>query len=215
MSERYYVDVAEPPATNTLLILSLEEARHLVRVMRRKAGDRITLFNGRGLEFESEIIATKRDRVEVRILGILSEEGPVAVPLTLAVALPKGDRQKWMVEKLTELSVSRIIPLSTRYSQYGADEAVLVRLRRQAVEAAKQCGRRRLPEMAAEQTFESLLRLTGHEAGHGEEMAPLRLFAHPVRDGDVGQRFLKHYLKHCLDPDFFVRTTPAQRKVVV
>jgi len=69
--------------------------------------------------------------------------------LTLAVALPKGDRQKWLVEKATELGVTRLIPLVTERGVAQPTEAALERLRRSVIEASKQCGRNRLMEIGA------------------------------------------------------------------
>jgi 16S rRNA (uracil1498-N3)-methyltransferase len=63
------------------------------------------------------------------------------VPLTLAVALPKGERQKWLVEKLTELGVERLVPLATTRGVAEATPAAVERLSRGVIEACKQCGR--------------------------------------------------------------------------
>jgi 16S rRNA (uracil1498-N3)-methyltransferase len=68
--------------------------------------------------------------------------------VTLAVALPKGDRQKWMVEKLTELGVSRLVPLITTRGVAEATDSARSRLERGVVEACKQCGRNTLMEIA-------------------------------------------------------------------
>jgi 16S rRNA (uracil1498-N3)-methyltransferase len=68
--------------------------------------------------------------------------------LTLAVALPRGDRQKWLVEKATELGVTRLVPLAAERGVAVANDATLDRLRRQVIEASKQCGRNRLLEIA-------------------------------------------------------------------
>jgi 16S rRNA (uracil1498-N3)-methyltransferase len=70
-------------------------------------------------------------------------------PLTLAVALPKGERQKWLVEKATELGATRLVPLITERGVAQPVEAALDRLRRTVIEASKQCGRNRLMEIAA------------------------------------------------------------------
>src|SRR5205823_8730666 len=69
--------------------------------------------------------------------------------LTLAVALPKGERQKWLIEKATELGVTRLVPLVTERGVAQPVESALDRLRRSVIEASKQCGRNRLLEIAA------------------------------------------------------------------
>ncbi len=193
MSERYYVESKEPFSLNRRVVLSPEESNHLVRVMRQQVGDEAVLFDGRGMECDAQIVSVQRDRAELLILRIRPAEPPAPMPLTIAVALPKGDRQKWMVEKLTELSAARIVPLATDYGVYKSDANVLARLRRQAVEAAKQCGRRWLPEILEERDIRGLDALPNLRNGDSEK--PLRLFAHPVRDGQVGQRRLRDYVE--------------------
>jgi 16S rRNA (uracil1498-N3)-methyltransferase len=65
----------------------------------------------------------------------------------LAVALPKGERQKWLVEKATELGVTCLVPLITERGVVQPAQAALERLRRTVVEASKQCGRNQLMEI--------------------------------------------------------------------
>ena len=73
----------------------------------------MTLFDGSGAEFAARIVRLgKRDaELEIDERRDISRELPF--DLTLAVALPKGERQKWLVEKLTELGVTRLVPLIT------------------------------------------------------------------------------------------------------
>jgi 16S rRNA (uracil1498-N3)-methyltransferase len=68
------------------------------------------------------------------------------------VALPKGERQKWLVEKLTELGVARLVPLDTDRGVAEATPAARERLGRGVIEACKQCGRNRLMEIGAPRT---------------------------------------------------------------
>jgi 16S rRNA (uracil1498-N3)-methyltransferase len=75
----------------------------------------------------------------------IDRELPAVVEV--GVALPKGDRGRWLVEKLTELGISRLVPLVTERSVARVDEKSLTRLRRGVVEASKQCGRNRLMEI--------------------------------------------------------------------
>jgi len=80
-----------------------------------------------------------------------------AVPVTIAVALPKGDRQKWMVEKLTELGVARLVPLVTSRGVAEATDSARSRLERGVIEACKQCGRDTLMAIGAAETIGVLL----------------------------------------------------------
>lgn len=120
----------------------------MAAVMRAKVGDHITLFDGLGAEFEAEIAVLHKHAVELTIVERREVSRELAFALTLAVALPKGERQKWLVEKATELGVTRIVPLVTERGVAQPVEAALDRLRRTVVEASKQCGRNRLLQIA-------------------------------------------------------------------
>ena len=185
MSERYYVDsVPEGIQVGGQLALNAEETRHLTKVMRKKVGESVTVFDGRGGEFETRIVAIQKDRTDLEITAILPPEPAPSIRLTLAVSLPKGERQKVLVEKLTELGVARIVPMVTQYSVAKVDAQTVERLRRQSIEAAKQCGRRRLPEITEVRSMQEI----GREFAH-------KIFGHPPRDGDVGQRKLIEWAK--------------------
>ena len=98
----------------------------------------------RDYEFQSRIESISKTRVEVSILerSAIDRESPVE--LTLAVALPKGDRQRWLIEKIVELGVANLVPLITERGVAQPSESAVARLQRTATEAAKQCGRNRL-----------------------------------------------------------------------
>ena len=93
------------------------------------------------------------------------------VLLVLGVALPKGDRQKWLVEKAVELGVGRLVPLVTARSVARPTEQALERLRRTVIEASKQCGRNRLMEIASPQDWTEFVGTADSDS--------FRLFAHP------------------------------------
>jgi 16S rRNA (uracil1498-N3)-methyltransferase len=145
MSERFF---SSQPISGDRADLTGDEARHLSAVMRAKIGDEVVLFDGSGAEFTATITAIRKHVVELTIIERreISRELPFSV--TLAVALPKGDRQKWLVEKATELGVTRIVPLTTERGVAQPLDSALDRLRRSVIEASKQCGRNRLLEIA-------------------------------------------------------------------
>lgn len=143
MSQRFFLDA--PPRAGRAE-LSGDEARHLARVLRAKVGDTVSVFDGRGHAWVARVTTLGRDHAGLE-LGAMSEEPPPSRPLTLAVALPKGDRQKWMVEKLTELGCARLVPLVTTRGVAEATPGAVQRLARSVIEACKQCGRTTLLEI--------------------------------------------------------------------
>jgi 16S rRNA (uracil1498-N3)-methyltransferase len=151
MTARYYV--AEP-IEGTQVTLAGPEAHHLLHVMRAKLGDQVTLFDGSGKEFIAQIAQSTRREATLAIQSSAVVSRESARDVTLAVALPKGERQAWMIEKLVELGVTRLVPLETERSQVKLGDSVLDRLRRGVVEASKQCERNRLMEIAPSATWE-------------------------------------------------------------
>jgi 16S rRNA (uracil1498-N3)-methyltransferase len=127
--------------------LSGREFDHL-RVLRAGVGDRVTVFDGAGLEAEAVIIGVSEFSMmlEVGEPHAVSLETPQ--PVTLAVALLKGDKLAEVVRACTELGVSQFQLLITEFGdvrEIGAQK--LKRLRRIALEAAKQCRRSTVPDV--------------------------------------------------------------------
>ncbi len=141
MSTRFY---SPDPAQNGKLRLGADEARHLSRVCRLGVGDIVEVFDGKGHATEAEVVKVERSTVELTAIGPPLADRSTPFPLTLASAIPKGDRFDWLVEKATELGVECFVPLMTERSVVEPGAAKLERLRRAIIEASKQCGRNRL-----------------------------------------------------------------------
>lgn len=126
-------------------VLELPEAarHHLLRVLRLRPGDEVLLHDGRGGLARATLEADGRARVSAREADLLP-----APPVVLAVAPPRLPRLEWLVEKATELEVTRLVPLRTRYGTCEPGAARAARLRRLADEALLQCGRRWRLELA-------------------------------------------------------------------
>jgi len=133
------------------------EAHHLRNVLRMKPGELIELFDGQGTSARAVIDTVKRDRVLTSIQDISKEERPDAARLTVAASPPKGDRLKWMIEKLTELGVGRYVPLLTERTVVTPRETRLERLQSTVIAACKQSGRQWLMELSEPQTIEENL----------------------------------------------------------
>lgn len=144
MSGRYY----HPEASlGRRVLLAGDEGHHLATVMRGRIGDEVLLFDGRGRELVARITSVRKGTVELDVVAERELSRELPWPVTLAVALPKGERQKWLVEKATELGVHRLVPLRTERSVAQAGAEAVARLRRVVIEASKQCGRNQLMEV--------------------------------------------------------------------
>jgi len=134
------------------------DGHHLVRVLRLRPGDAVIAADGRGRWVRCRLRAAAVAEEEG---DMLEPEGPVIVEpapaplLTVAFAPVKGDRPEWVVQKLTELGIDRIVPLLARRSvvRWEGDRSLraVERLRRVAREAAAQSRRVWLPEVTAVQ----------------------------------------------------------------
>lgn len=144
MPRRFFsaVDVAAD-----LLELTGREAHHLQRVLRMQPGELVWLFDGRGQEVLARICSLDPHAVRLEVTERRPAVQPTALPVTLATGVPKGDRFRWLIEKVTELGVQRVIPLITQRSIVDPGQGKLDKLRQTIVEACKQCGRSQLMEL--------------------------------------------------------------------
>ncbi len=158
MGQRFFLESSPAPDATTI-DLGGQEAQHLIKVMRAKPGAVVELFDGTDMEWQAEIIDIRRNAATLRLLSseVISREP--SIELTLGIALPKGDRQKWVIARLVELGVQCIVPLTTDYGVAQPVEKAIDRLRRQVIEASKQCGRNKLMEITAPQSFNQFIEL--------------------------------------------------------
>jgi len=145
MDHRFFVD---HPITSAQAILAGSEAHHLQHVLRGSVGDEVILLDGSGHEFVARVTRLARAHVELVVLESRLVDRELPREMVMGVALPKADRQRWLIEKLVELGVARVVPLRTQRSVVHPDQQSLVKLQRSVKEASKQCGRTRLLEVA-------------------------------------------------------------------
>ena len=147
--------VESPLAADLALVLEGAPANYLGNVLRLGVGDRVKLFDDRSGEWLAEIEEAGKRKVAVRVTDHLRPREPVP-DLWLLFAPIKRGRIYWLVEKATELGVARLVPALTRRTI--VDRINLERLRAHAIEAAEQCERTALPELAEPQKLDALLR---------------------------------------------------------
>jgi 16S rRNA (uracil1498-N3)-methyltransferase len=125
-----------------------DDARHLTRVLRVEVGQRYEISDNHAV-YLAEIETARKERVIFRTLEKLPVIDP-PVHLTLCAAIVKFDHFEWMIEKATELGVSRIVPMISVRTERGLDKAApkrLERWRRIGLEASQQSRRAHLPEI--------------------------------------------------------------------
>lgn len=146
--------------------LSPDEARHALKVLRLSHGDEVEAMDGRGRAWKGTLSVNGREVGIVLNEMLPSTEAPVE--LTVYMGLVKGEKLELIAQKLTEIGVSRLVPVRMERSvmQITAAEAAkkLERPRRIAREALKQCGRTREMEITDPIDFQTLAeRASGHK----------------------------------------------------
>ncbi len=201
---RFYVPVIP---SDSSVQLSSEDARHAHSVLRLRVGDRVKLFDGRGMEASAVIDSNGKSNVSVSVSRLEEVSRDLAGNLELIVSLPKGDRQKQLVDMLVQLGVHALTPLICQRSVAQPTTNAIERLQRMVIESSKQCGRNRLMRIRPAVTLGDLVAQTKHtqtalnQAASSENLSdqsiaetetaipaglsaadatgPLRLFAHP------------------------------------
>ena len=149
---------------NTLLELEPGPSAHIARALRMQPGDNLTLFNGEGGEYAATVktVGKKTVSVEAGAHRDNNTESPLAVHL--GIALSRGDRMDWIVQKATELGVQSLSPLLTERIEVKlkGERADKKRLHWQqiAIAACEQCGRNSLPEIKPLQSLTQWLGTT-------------------------------------------------------
>jgi 16S rRNA (uracil1498-N3)-methyltransferase len=148
---RFYVDTALRAGTSCLL--PEESAHHAVHVLRVRAGDDITLFNGRGGEYAARIASIERLKVLVDVLAHLAIERESPLRLVLAQGISSGERMDFTVRKSVELGVAEIQPLlaASTVARPKGERATArhAHWQKVAIAACEQCGRNRIPTVHA------------------------------------------------------------------
>jgi 16S rRNA (uracil1498-N3)-methyltransferase len=175
MAERFFL--SQPPDSHNTVQLEDDQAHHLVRVMRANPGDAVVLFDGLGTEYKATVKEVSKKRVTLAVESASRVDDPNQPEIIVACALPKGDRQKFLVEKLVELGANQLIPLKTSRSVSEATSKAIERIRKQVIEASKQCRRNWLMQIDDQATIGSLLSKFDSFDGH-------RVVADPYASGN-------------------------------
>jgi 16S rRNA (uracil1498-N3)-methyltransferase len=161
-----------------------EDVRHLVRVLRLRRGEVVVAADGRGAWCRCRFRGADDPGGLLDPDGPLRREAPPGLSLTVAFAPAKGDRPEWVVQKLTEIGIDRIVLLATDRSvvrwDTGREGRALERLRRVAKEAAAQCRRTWLPEVGPVTTVLGLVA----DAGRPGDVRLAQLGGGPPAAGD-------------------------------
>lgn len=146
------------PDIAATLTLPPDDSAHCVRVLRAKPGDTVWVVDGHGHRYECRLTDADHRAAKVEIIGQLSVDKVWGADLTIAVAPTKNaDRIEWLVEKLVEMGIDRIIPLLCDHSERKVLKPE--RIERIAVSAMKQSLKATLPVIEPLTPFAEALRI--------------------------------------------------------
>lgn len=153
---------ARPLEAGADIELETGPSQHIARVLRLPPGAELVLFDGRGGEYPAVVSAIGKRAVTASTGQHREVERESPLSIHLGIAVSRGERMDWVVQKATELGVSEISPLTSERTgvKLPAERADKRRghWQRIAISACEQCGRNRLPRIGALQPLESWLR---------------------------------------------------------
>lgn len=147
---RIYVDQALEVSRQ--VELSSDRAHYVSNVLRLAPGRRLIVFNGQGGEFRAELLQAGKKQAVIRLDDYVDQNRESPLDVELAIGLSRGDRMDWIVQKATELGVTRISPLYAERTEVKLRgprlDKKMQHWKQIAVGACEQCQRNRLPELS-------------------------------------------------------------------
>ena len=145
-----------------------EDAKHISFSLRMRVGEHLTVCDGNGTDHECEIVFMDGQCVRLSVLSSHPTETEPPIAIRLYQSVPKGDKFEYIVQKAVELGVSEIVPVYSSRCIVKPDpkseDKKLARLSKIAAEAAKQCGRGRIPRLLPYVTYAEAVRACGENA---------------------------------------------------
>ena len=140
-------------------VISGEDVKHITKVLRLDTGDEVTLCDCAGYDYKGNIAHIERDQIIVNITHRAPCLTEPDISLTIYMALPKGDKMNLIVQKCVELGADKIVPVLTKRCVSRPDgksaASKVDRWQKVAWEAAKQCGRGKLPTVSDVISFDA------------------------------------------------------------
>lgn len=154
---RFFSDNIDPDSDT--IVIDSEDAKHITSVLRLKKGDKAIICDKNCTDYLCELESGDKNYAEFRIIESKRNSAEPDVEITLFQAVPKNDKLDFIVQKATELGVTRIVPFISKRCVSKPDsksaEKKVQRLQRICYEASKQCGRGIIPEVMPFTDFKS------------------------------------------------------------
>ncbi len=180
----------EPQNVHGDVIEIFEDSKHIEKVLRMSCGDQLLVFDGSGIEYVAELSEIEKNLCRARVIEKRPSVSEPNIRITLFQGLPKAQKMETIIQKSVELGVFEIVPVMmercvTKIADKASGIEKAKRWNKISVEAVKQCGRGRIPQVLEPVTFEEAL----------DMMSALELPIMPYEMlGHEGQRGLKQLL---------------------
>jgi 16S rRNA (uracil1498-N3)-methyltransferase len=156
------VHVQQPLAAGREITLPTQAGQHLTRVLRLDSGAPFVVFDGRGGEYAAVLVERDGKQVRARVEHEVAIERESPLEVTLLQGIARGERMDFIVQKATELGVTRIVPIAAERSVVRIDPKRRERKHEHwqavAIAACEQCGRNRVPSVSETRTLDQALR---------------------------------------------------------
>lgn len=156
---RFFVE--KEKISDNKIIIDGSDAHHIARSLRMAEGDEAVVCDGEGKEYRCTLSRIRDDECICDIVEEMNSSAEPMVSITLYMAYPKGDKLETIIQKSVELGVSKIVPFESQrcIKRPKAEKAEKqnARLARIAEEAAKQCGRAKIPTVTSPLSYSAML----------------------------------------------------------
>lgn len=146
---------------NDEAIILGEDVKHIRDVLRYHVEDCLNICSEEGKQYLTKIVGFSKDKITLHIIEQSSVSTEPSVQITLLQGMPKADKLEWVIQKCTELGVHEVIPVMTDHVVVKWDdksiEKKVERWNKIALEAGKQSGRQKIPEVKKPINFKNLV----------------------------------------------------------
>lgn len=148
--------------TQDTIVITGGDVSHISRVLRMEKGDKLTLCDGRGIDYEAEISEIYSEKIICHIKSQKKSCTEADIEVTLVQGIPKASKMDYIIQKTTELGISHIIPCTlsrciVKFENHKAEEKKVERWRKISEEAAKQSGRGVIPEVLMPKNLDEVI----------------------------------------------------------
>ena len=153
---RVYID--QKIISGEIISIPADKAHHVMHVLRLRVDDQLTLFNNSGFQFDSHVVEKGKKTIQIRVGEQRQNNKESSLDVTICLAVTRGQRMDFSIQKAVELGVRKIIPVISEFSNVklvnNREDNKLIHWKKIIIGATEQCGRSILTELESPITFD-------------------------------------------------------------